>query len=659
MQKHYNYLDIDLDNKNNYRRLNAMQGDIKTRYILVNLYSNNLAYDLSNCTVKIYGLKRDKTIFFNNAVITNEKLGQFEIELTNQALAVAGELKIQILVLGAAGEKLTSSAFFIDVGESIIDENAIESANEFNALTESLTKVNEWDSYFEETSGKIEEKYTERLNSVGSQIKDIETSNLYNNPRNLECYFKSESLHIGEYKGENAFNGDKFINSSPNVSGWVNNNAGEWIEFYLPFGVVIGDSIAEGHPNAHGRLHTSAGVVNLDKANEEGQISYYFEKLLNMKIYNHGIGGQLTDSILSRFDRDVLGKDVAVLVPTRTLNNKCKFCIVVAGTNDILNNKSTSFTINNLEQMIKKCEENNIYGVFYTLGVCQVYTSEQVTKVEEINKYLKSRLAYSSHCSMFDYFEYVNDVSNYGKPKAGLMVDGTHPTKTTYAKIADKIYNENLLKSKIAIIPKYLNISTLINPDSGFSGLARPTVLKVEYNTGVKKIINTNNVSLYQDEIPRENIIESAKITIISGIQPYERPTVDLRNYAIGEIYCSDILDTSGILGIGKIIEVPTLMDSIGADRIMLSPTTYSQADNIPYIFGITLRDSTVEKNLVSDGICRIETTDICNEGDYIITTVAGRGKKVTNLETDKPIAKCLKYLGVSGSYHKCLVRLL
>lgn len=172
MQKHYNYLDIDLDNKNNYRRLNAMQGDIKTRYLLVNLYSNNLAYDLSNCTVKIYGLKRDKTIFFNNAVITNEKLGQFEIELTNQALAVAGELKIQILVLGAAGEKLTSSAFFIDVGESIIDENAIESANEFNALTESLTKVNEWDSYFEETSGKIEEKYTERLNSVDSQIKD-------------------------------------------------------------------------------------------------------------------------------------------------------------------------------------------------------------------------------------------------------------------------------------------------------------------------------------------------------------------------------------------------------------------------------------------------------------------------------------------------------
>lgn len=171
MQKHYNYLDIDLDSKN-YRRLRAIQGDIKSRYILVNLYSNNLPYDLSNCTVKIYGLKRDKTIFFNNAVIKNEKLGQFEIELTNQALAVAGELKIQILVLGAAGEKLTSSAFFIDVGESIIDENAIESANEFNVFTQAMKDFQKWDGKFEEKYDGLEAEYAENITELGSQIKD-------------------------------------------------------------------------------------------------------------------------------------------------------------------------------------------------------------------------------------------------------------------------------------------------------------------------------------------------------------------------------------------------------------------------------------------------------------------------------------------------------
>lgn len=170
MQKHYNYLNIDLDSSKIYRKLSAMQGDIKSRYILVNLYSNNLAYDLTNCNVKIYGIKKDTTVFFNNAVIIDALKGQFEIELTNQALAVSGELKIQILILGATGEKLTSSAFFINVGESIVDENAIESTNEFNALTEGLAGLVEYDIYKQNVSA-----HEEKLIQHDAQFNTIAT----------------------------------------------------------------------------------------------------------------------------------------------------------------------------------------------------------------------------------------------------------------------------------------------------------------------------------------------------------------------------------------------------------------------------------------------------------------------------------------------------
>jgi hypothetical protein len=37
--------------------------------------------------------------------------------------------------------------------------------------------------------------------------------------------------------------------------------------------VVIGDSIAEGHSETHGRLHNARGQVDLAKPNEPGQIS--------------------------------------------------------------------------------------------------------------------------------------------------------------------------------------------------------------------------------------------------------------------------------------------------------------------------------------------------------------------------------------------------
>ena len=229
MQKHYNYLDIDLDSKN-YRRLRAMQGDIKSRYILVNLYSNNLAYDLSSCTVKIYGLKRDKTIFFNNAVIKNAKLGQFEIELTNQALAVAGELKIQILVLGAAGEKLSSSAFFIDVGESIIDENAIESTNEFNVFTQAMKDFQKWDGKFKEKYDGLEAEYAENITELDSQIKDIE------NEKATKTELEVERQRINSFTNlaEGSTSGDaELIDARIGADGFTYANLGEGIRGQL------------------------------------------------------------------------------------------------------------------------------------------------------------------------------------------------------------------------------------------------------------------------------------------------------------------------------------------------------------------------------------------------------------------------------------------
>lgn len=154
MQKHYNYLTIDLDKKV-YRTLNAKQGDSKSRYILVNLISNNLAYDLTGTSVKIYGKKKDTTIFFNAAPIIDAKNGQFEIELTNQALAVPGYLKIEILVLGANQERLSTSYFYINVEETIIDDAAIESTNEFTALTNALSEVQDIDNKF----SKVNEQF--------------------------------------------------------------------------------------------------------------------------------------------------------------------------------------------------------------------------------------------------------------------------------------------------------------------------------------------------------------------------------------------------------------------------------------------------------------------------------------------------------------------
>ena len=179
MNKSYQYLDIDI-NKKIYRRLNAIQGDTKSRYILVSLYNNSMPFDLSNCSVKIFGVKSDKKIFFNYANIIDTSKGQFEIELTSQALAVNGELQIQILVLGANQERLTTCTFFIDVDRTIVDDNAIQSENEFTALTKGLADLAEYDIYKNNILKHDENliKHENKLNEVSSQLGHMENRNI-------------------------------------------------------------------------------------------------------------------------------------------------------------------------------------------------------------------------------------------------------------------------------------------------------------------------------------------------------------------------------------------------------------------------------------------------------------------------------------------------
>ena len=205
MNKSYQYLDIDI-NKKIYRRLNAVQGDTKSRYILVSLYNNSIAFDLSNCSVKVFGVKSDKKIFFNYANIIDASKGQFEIELTSQALAVNGELQIQILVLGANQERLTTCTFFIDVDRTIVDDNAIQSENEFTALTKGLADLAEYDTYKNNILKHDEKliKHEDKLNEVSSQLEHIVYE--VEKPITLNKCNEEMLMAIQNKEGETSFN---------------------------------------------------------------------------------------------------------------------------------------------------------------------------------------------------------------------------------------------------------------------------------------------------------------------------------------------------------------------------------------------------------------------------------------------------------------------
>lgn len=158
-------------NKDLYNPIQVKQNDT-ARYLLFNLLDNGVPFSLENKTVRVYGLKPDGTKVFNNLTIINAARGLAELQLTTQMLVKPGCLKLE-LVIYEATDILSTTKFDIDVIASLRDDAAIESTNEFSALTLGLSKLDEWDKYFKETSGAIEEKYTERLSGLATSLEEI------------------------------------------------------------------------------------------------------------------------------------------------------------------------------------------------------------------------------------------------------------------------------------------------------------------------------------------------------------------------------------------------------------------------------------------------------------------------------------------------------
>lgn len=163
---------IKLDiNKNLYEKIKAKQGDTKSRFLLFQLLDGSMPFNLENRSVRAYMLKPDSTEVFNDLIINNRNTGHCTLELTNQVLAVAGIVKIELMII-ENDKKITSSIFELQVDKSINSENSIVSTNEFNALLNGLASLSEYDNY-KEKAKKVPE-LEENIQELGSQLDNIE-----------------------------------------------------------------------------------------------------------------------------------------------------------------------------------------------------------------------------------------------------------------------------------------------------------------------------------------------------------------------------------------------------------------------------------------------------------------------------------------------------
>ena len=146
--KNIQNLTIDI-NKKPFQTITANVGEVASRFIKITILENNIPADLTGVTAYLYAKKADGTKVFNSVKVEDAKQGIVLAELTSQVLAIPGLVKLTLL-LTKDSAKLASKQIIVSVDESSIDDEAIESSNEFGALTEALNKVNNIDNKFNE-----------------------------------------------------------------------------------------------------------------------------------------------------------------------------------------------------------------------------------------------------------------------------------------------------------------------------------------------------------------------------------------------------------------------------------------------------------------------------------------------------------------------------
>ena len=124
--------------------ITAKQGDTNSRFLDVYLKDNGRPINLTGNEVKLYGKKQDGKVIFNNGQITDAINGRCQFELTSQALAVAGELQLEISIWQNNERTLTTQTFKVFVVPRVGNDRAIESSNEFGALLLLFQNLNDF-----------------------------------------------------------------------------------------------------------------------------------------------------------------------------------------------------------------------------------------------------------------------------------------------------------------------------------------------------------------------------------------------------------------------------------------------------------------------------------------------------------------------------------
>ncbi|WP_274005229.1 GDSL-type esterase/lipase family protein [Vibrio parahaemolyticus] len=211
-----------------------------------------------------------------------------------------------------------------------------------------------------------------------------------------------------------------------------------------PYIVLIGDSISEGHPALHGRLHPAGSSgFDPDYKSQPGQLSYEFAQHFRVPVINHGIGGQTSTQVRSRWNRDVLHQisdpGDGLGDSTMTFGGQLPYAVYLhVGVNDVFTGLPVETVKDNMRFFAESAKDNGIKLIVDNIGADSVYDLTKEAAAREINNWLSGEFtSLYPEVEIMDYLHWSTDGTfDYKHLKPGMFVDTVHPSKAGYADFA-------------------------------------------------------------------------------------------------------------------------------------------------------------------------------------------------------------------------------
>ncbi|WP_258831442.1 BppU family phage baseplate upper protein [Peribacillus frigoritolerans] len=135
--------DIAVDTTKGVRNqaISVNTNDLQTLQFSFTITQSGVPIDLTGATVRLAVKKPDKNTVFQDCTITDALTGKCEIILDTQAYIVPGLHPVELMIYYAVDKVSVTGRFSYTANKGILDDGSIVSTNEFQAINQALTDV--------------------------------------------------------------------------------------------------------------------------------------------------------------------------------------------------------------------------------------------------------------------------------------------------------------------------------------------------------------------------------------------------------------------------------------------------------------------------------------------------------------------------------------